>query len=331
MMDRRPPSDTVQGPWGALGLLSFVETLRATRCALVQFEYVAERRCTSEGFSGHRIRTALWEGIQALDEPRGDPQMAFLVRKTQRLLPEKPPEVRSGVNAWPYVLGVEPGSIDLPPGGTLNIALLLFGEAAETWPVWALGGRQLTLGSRSLHLQSVQLAGRYGAMTHWAGEPLAGEAVTLGDLCPPAPEVSNDLLAIEFLTPARKRKKLPSGEWVDDDLLDEGTLLKFVRALYPRLRAVAAADIDPVSWDGLKASAAELEVVVDETQWATVVHKGKCFRGRLGRIVCHGSMQLLLPLLTVGQLTHVGSESTWGLGRYCLLGCESQSGGADMG
>jgi hypothetical protein len=294
-------------------------------------EYVAEQPFTSEGFSGHRVRTALWEGIQALDEADCDPQAAFLLREARALLPRDPPEVRSGVNAWPYVLGVQAEGIDLPPGGTLEIAVLLFGEAAETWPAWALGGRELKLGRRSLRLRSMLVAGRDGAMTAWKGGAVAGGMVTLGDLCPPAVDVAQDLLAIDLLTPARKRRKDAAGEWVDDDLLNEGTLLKFLRALYPRLQAVARADLQCAVRESLEQTAARIPVVVDETSWATVTHRGKPFGGRIGRFICHGPIEPLLPLLTIGQLTHVGSESTWGLGRYGLTGCAAALEGEEPG
>jgi hypothetical protein len=70
------------------------------------------------------------------------------------------------------------------------------------------------------------------------------------------------------------------------------------------------------------ARAREVETVWDEITWvsfrrySSFKKKSKPLEGVVGRAEYAGPIEEFLPLLAMGQLTHVGKRAVFGLGRY---------------
>jgi hypothetical protein len=71
--------------------------------------------------------------------------------------------------------------------------------------------------------------------------------------------------------------------------------------------------------------AAEVEVLRDETTWvsfrrySSFKKKYERLEGVVGGVEYAGPVEEFLPLLSMGQLTHVGKRAVFGLGRYSIV------------
>jgi len=71
-------------------------------------------------------------------------------------------------------------------------------------------------------------------------------------------------------------------------------------------------------------NAQEVETTRDDTTWvsfrrySSFKKKTEALEGIVGSAEYAGSMKEFVPLLCMGQLTHVGKRSVFGLGRYRL-------------
>jgi hypothetical protein len=77
------------------------------------------------------------------------------------------------------------------------------------------------------------------------------------------------------------------------------------------------------------AHAGEVKKVADETTWVSFRRcssfKGKAasLEGVAGSVEYAGPVEEFLPLLCIGQLTHVGKGAVFGLGRYHVEGADT--------
>ena len=71
--------------------------------------------------------------------------------------------------------------------------------------------------------------------------------------------------------------------------------------------------------------ASEVETVRDKTSWVTFRRyssfkkKFETLEGVVGSVEYAGPIREFLPLICMGQLTHVGKRAVFGLGRYTAI------------
>jgi hypothetical protein len=129
-------------------------------------------------------------------------------------------------------------------------------------------------------------------------------------------------LRLEFLTPTFvKFKGHISAEAPPFAALVQGLLIRI-----PMLSAVHCGEIWREDFKSLVARAREVKKVADETTWVSF-RRYSSFRGRtgslegiVGRVEYAGPIEEFLPLLCMGQLSHVGKGAVFGLGRYRIEG-----------
>jgi len=92
------------------------------------------------------------------------------------------------------------------------------------------------------------------------------------------------------------------------------------------LSAVHCGEIWREDFKSLVAHAGEVKAGADETTWVSF-RRYSSFKGRAGslegiagRVEYAGPVEEFLPLLYMGQLTHVGKGAVFGLGRYRVEG-----------
>ena len=93
----------------------------------------------------------------------------------------------------------------------------------------------------------------------------------------------------------------------------------------PMLSAVHCGEVWREDFKALGARAGEVEPFRDETTWvsfrrySSFKQKSEPLEGIVGHAEYAGPVEEFLPLLEMGQLTHVGKRAVFGLGRYRLL------------
>jgi hypothetical protein len=72
----------------------------------------------------------------------------------------------------------------------------------------------------------------------------------------------------------------------------------------------------------------EVETIADETTWVSLRRyssfkkKGEPLEGLVDGVEYAGSIEEVLPLICMGQLTHVGKRAVFGLGPYRIVAPE---------
>ena len=88
------------------------------------------------------------------------------------------------------------------------------------------------------------------------------------------------------------------------------------------LSAVHCGELWQEDFLSLVKRAKEVEMIYDETTWvsfrrySSFRRKAETLEGIAGRAEYAGSLKEFLPLLCMGQVTHLGKRSVFGLGRY---------------
>ena len=93
----------------------------------------------------------------------------------------------------------------------------------------------------------------------------------------------------------------------------------------PMLCAMHCGNVWQEDFKGLISKAAEVETARDETTWVSFRRyssfrkKAEPLEGAVGEAEYGGPIEEFLPLLVMGQLTHLGKRAVFGLGRYRLF------------
>jgi hypothetical protein len=133
-----------------------------------------------------------------------------------------------------------------------------------------------------------------------------------------ARKLERERVRLEFLTPTFvKFKGRVSPEAPTFAALVQAPLIRI-----PMLCAVHCGEVWQEDFKAMVARAGEVKTVRDETMWVSFRRypsfkkKGEPLGGIVGRVGYAGAVEEFLPLLGMGQLTHVGKRAVFGLGRY---------------
>ncbi len=135
-----------------------------------------------------------------------------------------------------------------------------------------------------------------------------------------AQKLSGERARFEFLTPTFVKFK---GE-VSPDVPPFAALVQALLIRIPMLSAVHCGEVWRGDFKALVEHAGEVKTVRDETTWvsyrrySSFKNKSEPLEGLIGQAEYAGPIEEFLPLLEMGQLTHVGKRTVFGLGRYRL-------------
>jgi hypothetical protein len=93
----------------------------------------------------------------------------------------------------------------------------------------------------------------------------------------------------------------------------------------PMLSTVHCGEVWHEDFRALVEKAEEVKALRDETTWVSFRRyssfkmKFEPLEGVVGSVEYAGPIEELLPLLSMGQLTHVGKRAVFGLGRYSIV------------
>ena len=142
---------------------------------------------------------------------------------------------------------------------------------------------------------------------------------TWEDAVSAARRLDGDRVRLEFLTPTFvKFRGAVSPEAPPFAALVQGLLIRI-----PMLSAVHCGEVWREDFKALVERAGEVKTARDETTWASF-RRHSSFKGRVEQLegIVGGAgyagtvIEEFLPLLAMGELTHVGKRAVFGLGRY---------------
>ncbi|NEX21453.1 CRISPR system precrRNA processing endoribonuclease RAMP protein Cas6 [Thiorhodococcus mannitoliphagus] len=301
-----------------------------------RFHFRAQDRVRLPPYSGSAWRGLLGHGLRRTACVTHQPQCqgCLLIRScvysTFFETPPPPEEAERGFSAvpHPYVLDIDPKSPRvLESGAFFHLTINLFGPAIGQVPylIHALakaGERGIGSGQGRFALTAVEREQPIGADT-WERVFEAG----LGDyhqLDPPGIELpaAPSTVSLRLITPLRIKR---DGHFLGARDLSAADLL---RALYQRVRRLAHLyGGDPEGFDAKRLSSAEDALLMqagqlhwhDWTRFSSRQDKLMQMGGLVGEIALSGpDLPLIWPVLWLGQWTHIGKGTAFGLGGYRL-------------
>jgi len=213
------------------------------------------------------------------------------------------------------------------PGESFSFQLTLFGSAihlVESFVVAfeRLGEIGIGKGQGKFHLAKVTNSD--GSLVYAPEEPPgSGEVVVRNyeEFVAAAQPWEADLLSLRFLTPTHL---LHHGR------LAEPTFEIFLRRLLGRASELAKIHGDQpweLDYRGIIDSAvAAVHLVKKQLQWqdwerySNRKEQRMKFRGFVGTVTYQGELKPLLPLIMLGQYLHIGNKTSFGMGKYEILG-----------
>jgi hypothetical protein len=228
----------------------------------------------------------------------------------------------------PYVFEPPDGTkMEYAPGEKMRFGFTVVGRAAEYMPYFVYAFSKM--GDEGVGRRRA----RYKLERVVAKNPLAGtrEEIFDGEVVKnrrlptvwenavnAARKQDGEQIRLEFLTPTFvKFEGKVSPEAPSFAALVQGLLIRL-----PMLSAIHCGEVWHEDFKGLVARAGEVETVRDETTWvsfrrySSFRNRSEPLEGIVGRVEYAGAVEEFLPLLYMGQLTHVGKRAVFGLGRY---------------
>ena len=231
----------------------------------------------------------------------------------------------------PYVFEPPDGTMmEYEPGDRMRFGFTVVGQAAAYMPYFIYAFSKM--GDEGVG----RLKARYRLERVVARNPLVGmrEEVFDGEvvrnrLLPvvwrnaesTACKLSGERLRLEFLTPTFVKFR---GE-VSPEVPSFQALVQSLVIRLPMLSAVHCGEVWREDFKALVEKAAEVETVRDETTWvsfrrySSFKKKFEPLEGVIGGVEYAGPMEEFLPLICLGQFTHVGKRAVFGLGRYSIV------------
>lgn len=245
-----------------------------------------------------------------------------------RLFEVKPdPARRSGLSSLPHPYVLDPSALskrEYAKGEEFSFDLTLFGPMIELLPyfiyaVEEMGRRGWTRERHPFELIAVESAGQqlYASGAPELPEQLPRQALSLKVL---AEDKTREQATLELQTPLRfKYDRQLSGT------LDEPRLL---RLLYRRLHSLwqTFEEQDP-PWpqgsafppSGVFRIREQDLTWQEQGRYSTRQRSEMQLGGLLGQVQLEGDLQGILPLLRAAEVTHLGKETSFGLGKVRLL------------
>ncbi len=231
----------------------------------------------------------------------------------------------------PFLFEPPPGeAVTYQPGQAFEFGLTLFGRGIDYLPYFIISFKELAdkglgIGRGRAHLERVSSDGRlvFEASDNMirptgnsldAVEALARMRARLDGRLP------TETLRVRFETPTRLKHA--------DHLTDSPAFAVLVRALLRRASALASLhggrDLG-LDYRAMIEKAEAVRLERDETIWVDLERYSarQDTRMKLGGIVGEaeyaGDLAPFVPLLAVGEWTHVGKNATFGLGKYTVV------------
>ena len=307
-----------------------VQALAVPRIGRFRFQFQAEEAIRQPEYSGSAWRGLLGHGLRRTACVTRQPTCAgclLIQHCVYSTLFESPDAVGTpGGVPHPFVLSIDPHAPRvLEPGASFNLELQLLGAAIAQAPylVHAFGvagqrgfgraggrfslravAREVTLGAGDWHTVYQAGSGRY--------EPL--------ESAPPVVPVAPERARLHLRTPWRLKR---DGQRIG---ARELTALDIAHALYRRLRTLADAHGgDPEVFDHrqIPGDPVALRLEVDWLRWHDWTRYSSRqdalmqLGGLIGEVILEGpALAELWPALWLGQWTHVGQGTAFGLGGY---------------
>ena len=128
-------------------------------------------------------------------------------------------------------------------------------------------------------------------------------------------------MRLEFLTPAFVKFR----GHVSTEAPPFAALVQALLIRVPMLSAMHCGEVWHEDFRVLVEKAAEVKVLRDETTWvsfrrySSFKKKVEPLEGVVGGVEYVGPVEEFLPMLSMGQLTHVGKRVVFGLGRFSIV------------
>lgn len=135
-----------------------------------------------------------------------------------------------------------------------------------------------------------------------------------------ARKLDKERIGLKFLTPAFVK----FGGKISPEAPPFAALVQALLIRIPMLSAVHCGEVWREDFRAMIEKAGQVETVRDDTTWisfrrfSSFRKKTEPLEGIVGSAAYEGPVGEFLPLLCMGQLTHVGKRSVFGLGRYWL-------------
>lgn len=133
-----------------------------------------------------------------------------------------------------------------------------------------------------------------------------------------ARRLDGERLRLEFLTPAFVKYR---GE-VSPEAPPFAALVQSLLIRLPMLSAIHCGEVWREDFRTLVERAGKVETVSDETTWVSFRRyssfnkRSEALEGVVGGVEYAGPVEEFLPLMCMGQITHLGKRAVFGLGRY---------------
>jgi hypothetical protein len=228
----------------------------------------------------------------------------------------------------PYVFEPpETTKLEYAPGERMRFGFTVVGRAADYMPYFVFAFSRM--GEEGVG----RLRARYELEEISAANPLAGtrEQIFDGevarnrrlptlweDAVNAAGKLDGERLKLRFLTPTFVKFK---GD-VAPEAPPFAALVQSLLIRIPMLSAMHCGNVWQEDFKGLVSRAAEVETTRDDTTWvsfrrySSFKNKTEPLEGIVGQAEYAGPLREFLPLLVMGQLTHLGKRAVFGLGRY---------------
>ena len=299
--------------------------------ARYRLDFVAERPIHLPEYAGSALRGVFGHALREAACVTGQPECAPCALRRTCAYPEifetpPPAQARRVYSDIPHPYVVEPppwGEQDCPAGSTLRVGLVLVGPALRRLPLLLLAwrhalGRGLGPAEGTAALQRVWAEGEAEPVLADMRGRLRDHAAQIA--LPPADDAPPEV-TLEFTTPLRiKRDGHPLGV---GRLAPQDLLMALVR------RAADVSELhlgQPTGWDfaALRHAAGRVEgdkqlAWHDWTRYSSRQQRAMTLGGAMGRWTLRGDLRPFWPLLHLGQWLHVGSKTTFGLGRYLIV------------
>ncbi len=231
----------------------------------------------------------------------------------------------------PYIFEPpEETKMEYEPGEVMRFGFTVVGRAAEYMPYFIYAFSKMGeegVGRRRARYRLEQVVAK-NPLTGTRARIFDGEVVrnerlptVWEDAEEAARKFGGERVRLEFLTPTFVKFR---GE-VSPEAPSFGALVQALVIRIPMLSVIHCGELWQENFKALVARAGEVETVRDETTWVSFRRyssfrkKSEPLEGVVGGAEYAGPVEEFLPLLAMGQLTHVGKRAVFGLGRYRVL------------